>query len=168
MSAYIIPLFILVVIVAGFFRRVPVYGSFVTGVKGSLDLLLSIMPYFTVILIAVELFTASGLGAKLERLLEPVFTALGIPSELTQLVIIRPLSGNGSIAMLQTLMNEYGADSYIVRCGSVIVGASETTFYVATIYFSTVKEKKLRYAIPVCLAASLVGAVAACALCRIM
>ena len=168
MSAYIIPLFILVVIVVGFFRRVPVYGSFVTGVKGSLDLLLSIMPYFTVILIEVDLFTASGLGAKLERLIEPVFTALGIPSELTQLVIIRPLSGNGSMAMLQTLMNEYGADSYIVRCGSVIVGASETTFYVATIYFSTVKEKKLRYAIPVCLAASLVGAVAACALCRIM
>ena len=90
------------------------------------------------------------------------------PPQLTQLVVIRPLSGNGSIAVLQTLMDEYGADSYIVRCGSVIVGASETTFYVATIYFSTVKEKKLRYAVPVCLIASLAGAVAACALCRVI
>ena len=168
MSAYIIPLFILVVLVTGFCRRVPIYGSFVTGVKGSLQLLFSIMPYFTVILIAVQLFTASGLGAKTEQLLKPVFTALGIPPQLTQLVVIRPLSGNGSIAVLQTLMDEYGADSYIVRCGSVIVGASETTFYVATIYFSTVKEKKLRYAVPVCLIASLAGAVAACALCRVI
>lgn len=168
MSAYILPLFILAVIVVGFCKRVPVYGSFVAGVKGSLELLMSIMPYFTVILIAVELFTVSGLGGKLEELLTPLFNALGIPAELTQLVIIRPLSGNGSIAMLQTLMDKYGADSYIVRCGSVIVGASETTFYVATIYFSTVKEKKLRYAIPVCLIASLTGAVAACALCRMM
>ena len=168
MSAYIIPLFILVVIVAGFFRRGPVYGSFVTGVKGRLDLLLSIMPYFTVILIAVELFTASGLGAKLERLLEPVFTALGIPSELAQLVIIRPLSGNGSIAMLQTLMNEYGADSYIARCACVCYGSSETVFYISAVYFAGMKAKGLMKPIVISLFSALVATVLACALCKIM
>lgn len=168
MSAYILPLFILALIVAGFFKKVPIYGSFVAGVKGSLQLLLSIMPYFTTILIAIELFTASGLGEKLTQVLKPLFTAMGIPAELSQLVILRPLSGNGSIAALQTIIDEYGADSYIARCGSVIVGASETTFYVATIYFSTVKEYKLRYAIPVCLLASLIGAAGGCALCKIM
>lgn len=166
MSAYILPLFIVGVLIAGFAGRVPVYGSFVSGVKQALQLLLSVMPYFCAVLIAVELFTASGLAEKTQTALAPLLNALGIPPELAQLVVIRPLSGSGSTAVLRELIQTYGADSRIARCGCVMVGASETTFYMAAVYFSTVKERKLRYAIPVCLIASLAGAVAACALVR--
>lgn len=166
MSKYILPVFIIAVLIAGFIKKVPIYDSFVSGVRRSVDLLLSILPYFCTILIAVELFALSGLNKYLEKLLEPVFTALGIPPQLCELLIIRPLSGNGSIAMLQSMYMQYGADSYIARCASVIVGASETTFYIATVYFSTVKAHKLRYAIPVSLIASYVGAIAACFICR--
>ena len=166
MSKYILPVFIVGVIIVGFLKKVPVYDSFVSGVRQSMDLLISILPYFCTILIAVELFSLSGLNKYLEKLLEPVFTALGIPSQLCELLIIRPLSGNGSIALLQSLYLEHGADSYIARCASVIVGASDTTFYIATVYFSTVKAHKLRYAIPVSLIASYIGAVVACVVCR--
>lgn len=168
MSKYILPLFILAVIISGFFKKVPLYNSFVGGIKDSLDLLVSIMPYFCTILIAVELFSLSGLSAYMQKALSPLFTALGIPQELCDLMIIRPLSGNGSLAIVQNLIDTHGADSYIARCAAVIVGASETTFYIATVYFSTVKARKLRYAIPVCLIATYVGAIAACMLCKIM
>ena len=103
MSKYILPVFIVGVIIVGFLKKVPVYDSFVSGVRQSMDLLISILPYFCTILIAVELFSLSGLNKYLEKLLEPVFTALGIPSQLCELLIIRPLSGNGSIALLQSL-----------------------------------------------------------------
>lgn len=166
MSAYVLPLFIIFVLVVGFCKRVPVYGSFVSGVKQAIELLLSVMPYFCAILIAVELFSASGLAEKLQNALSPFFSALGIPPELTRLVIVRPLSGNGSLAILREMIEQYGADSYVVRCACAVAGAGETIFYVAAIYFSTVRESKLRYAVPVALIASLVGAVTACALVR--
>ena len=166
MSAYVLPLFIIFVLVVGFCKRVPVYGSFVSVVKQAIELLLSVMPYFCAILIAVELFSASGLAEKLQNALSPLFSALGIPPELTRLVIVRPLSGNGSLAILREMIEQYGADSYVARCACAVAGAGETIFYVAAIYFSTVRESKLRYAVPVALIASLVGAVTACALVR--
>lgn len=165
---YILPVFIIAVLIAGFVKKVGVYDSFVEGAKQSIELILSIFPYICAVLIAVELFELSGLNAYFARFLSPLFNVLGIPEELCELVIIRPLSGNGSLAILENIYKTYGADSYIARCGSVIVGASETVFYVATVYFSTTKVKKLRYAIPVALFSCYAGAVFACLLCKFM
>ena len=110
--------------------------------------------------------TVSAAGGHARVALSPLFSALGIPPELTRLVVVRPLSGNGSLAILGEMIEQYGADSYVARCACAVAGAGETTFYVAAIYFSTVRESKLRYAVPVALIASLVGAVTACALVR--
>ncbi|MCX4363882.1 MAG: spore maturation protein [Clostridia bacterium] len=168
MSKYILPVFIGLVILAAFIKKVPVYDNFVKGSKESISLILSIFPYICAVLIAVELFSLSGLNSYLAKIMSPVLTFLGIPDELCELLIIRPLSGNGSLALLEGIYKTHGVDSYVSRCASVIVGASETVFYVGTVYFSTTKVKRLRYAIPISLVACYVGAIMACLICRIM
>lgn len=168
MSKYILPVFIFLVIIIAFIKKVPVYDNFVKGSKESISLILSIFPYICAVLVAVELFSLSGLNAYLAKIMSPILTFLGIPEELCELLIIRPLSGNGSLAILEEIYKTHGADNYISRCASVIVGASETVFYVGTVYFSTTKVKKLRYAIPISLFACYFGAVMACLLCKFM
>lgn len=166
MSKYILPVFVICVLAVGFVKKVSVYNSFVEGAKQSVSLVLSVFPYICAVLIAVELFSASGLNSYLSRILAPLVRLLGIPEQLCELVVIRPLSGNGSLAVLEDIYGTYGPDSYIARCGSVIVGASETVFYIATVYFSATKVKKLRYAVPVSLFSCYLGAVVACLICR--
>ena len=87
---------------------------------------------------------------------------------MTEIILLVPLSGNGTIALLDGIFQKYGADSYIARCAAVIAGGSETIFYICAVYFSACKVKKLRYAIPVSLFCTLLGALIACALCRFM
>lgn len=166
MSAYILPIIILLLIIYGAIKRVGIYDCFTEGAKESAKLVFSIFPYIAAIYICIQLFKASGIGVMLAQFVSPVLSFIGIPYELTELIIIRPLSGSGSIALLEEIYGTYGADSYIARCASVIIGSSETVFYVAAVYFSTTKVKSLRFAIPVALFATFVGAVVSCLICR--
>lgn len=168
MSVYILPILIICLFFYAFFKKVNVYKSFVDGAKGAFSLCLDIFPYITAILIAVALFRASGLADLLVRGLNPIFTLLGIPSEVFQLVLLRPFTGSGSFALLNDIFATYGADSYIARCACCILGASETLFYVTTVYTSKTSIKKLYYAIPVGLLASIFGSMIACLLCRVL
>ena len=97
-----------------------------------------------------------------------MFLALGIPPEVSELVLLGPFTGSGSFALLNDIFATYGADSYISRCACAIMGSSETVFYVATVYFSQTKVRKLLYAIPCALIASLVAAIVSCLLCRVL
>ncbi|MDD4110529.1 MAG: spore maturation protein [Clostridia bacterium] len=144
------------------------YNIFVNGAKGAIDLVISIFPYIVAIMIAVALLRVSGITDLLTQWLAPAFNFLGIPTEVTELVLLRPFTGSGSFALLSEIYTQYGVDSYISRCASVIMGSSETVFYVATVYFSQTKVKRLLYAIPCALIASLVAAVISCLLCRVM
>ncbi len=96
MTKYILPIFIIAVLILGFVKKVQIYDSFTVGAKESLKLVFSIFPFICAILILVELFRVSGLADATARLMSPVLTFLGIPPELTELIVIRPLSGNGS------------------------------------------------------------------------
>ena len=163
MSIYILPVLFVALFLYGFFKKINTYDTFVKGAKGAISLVVSIFPFIACIMIAVALLRVSGVTAFLAQILTPVFTFLGIPPELCELVLLRPFTGSGSFALLDD-----GADSYISRCACVILGCSETIFYVATVYFSQTKVKKLYYAIPCALVASIIGAIVACLLCRVM
>lgn len=168
MTAYIIPIIFIFIFIYSLFKKVNTYDTFVKGAKGAIPLVVSIFPYIASIMIAVSLLRISGITTFLSSLLSPVFSFLGVPSELCELVLLRPFTGSGSLALLNDIFTTYGVDSYISRCASVIIGCSETIFYVTTVYLSKTKVKKLLYAIPVALIATLVGTIAACLLCRIM
>lgn len=166
MSIYILPILFLAIFVYSYFKKVNTYDTFVKGAKGAIPLVLDIFPFIATIMIAVALLRASGITSALASILCPVFNFLGIPSELTELILLRPFTGAGSYALLGDVLSTYGPDSYIARCACVILGCSETIFYVATVYFSQTKVKKLLYAIPVALVCAFVGAIVACLVCK--
>lgn len=166
MSVYILPILFLGIFVYSYFKKVNTYDTFVKGAKGAIPLVLGIFPFIATIMIAVALLRASGITNLLATALNPIFSFLGIPSELTELILLRPFTGAGSYGLLGDVLSTYGPDSYISRCACVILGCSETVFYVATVYFSQTKVKKLLYAIPVALICAMVGAIVACFVCR--
>ena len=168
MSAYIIPIIFIAIFCYSKYKKVNTYDTFVRGVKKSIPLVVDIFPYITAIMVAVALLRASGITALLANALSPIFNFLGVPTELIELVLLRPFTGSGSYALLNDVLVQYGADSYISRCACVILGCSETIFYVTTVYISQTKVKKLLYAIPIALVCATFGAVFACLLCKIM
>lgn len=168
MTAYIIPAIFIAIFCYAKSKRVPTYDTFVKGAKKALPLAFDIFPYIATIMIAVALLRESGATAMLANWLSPVFNFLGIPTQLVELVLLRPFTGSGSYALLNDVFLQYGADSYISRCACVILGCSETIFYVSAVYTSQTKVKKLLYAIPVALICALVGSVVACLLCKVI
>lgn len=165
---YVVPILLIAVLVTGLFKRVNVYDGFVLGARKSFDLTLSVFPYLAAIFIMVNALHASGLDVYVTKLLSPPFRLLGVPEEVVQLVLLRPFSGSGSLAILTDVYKQYGTDSYVGRCASVIMGSSETVFYVASVYFSGTRVRKTGWAIPIALFCNLLGAVTACLLCRII
>lgn len=168
MANYIIPIFIILVLIYSLFKKINAYDCFVSGARGAVDLCINTFPYLVAIFAVVELLSISGVSAILSNMMKPIFNVLGIPSELTEFLILRPFTGSGSVGMLANLFSIYGPDSYVSRCASIIMSCSETTFYVVAVYFSTTKIKKLKYIIPVCLLSSLIGSVLACLFCRLI
>lgn len=164
----IIPIIFLCSFAFAIFRKVRVYESFAEGIKSAIPLILSIFPYIAAITMLSKLLEISGLGSKIADFLSPVFTFTGIPEEIAPLLLVKPLSGSGGIAVLSEILEKYGADSYISRCACVIYGSSETIFYVGAVYFAGLKRKKLNIALLIALLSFLLSAVFACFLCRFL
>lgn len=99
-AAYLLPVLFLAVILVAAIRRVRVYDSFASGAAGALPLLKSLFPYIAAILVLSELFEASGLSQAFSKALSPLFSVVGIPSEISSLVLIKPFSGSGSLALV--------------------------------------------------------------------
>ncbi len=164
----IIPLVFLFSFTFALCRRVRVYDSFTEGVKGAIPLILSIFPYIAAVTMLSKLLEVSGLWNSLAGWLRPFFTFVGVPTELAPLVLIKPLSGSGSIAVLTEILDAQGVDSYIGRCACVIYGSSETIFYIGAVYFAGLKRKKLNAAVVIALVSFLTSVIFACFLCKFM
>ena len=167
MSVYILPAFIALNFLVGAIRRVPVFDAFIEGAKEAVTLAVHIFPYLAAVLIAVSLFKESGLSMLFAKAASPLFDLIGIPAELTELIVVRPMSGSGSIGLLAEIYRTCGADSYAARAASVIVGSSETVFYVAALYGGG-RVKKYKGAIGIALFATFAGTVISCLLCRFL
>lgn len=168
MSQYLLPIIIIMLLIYSVIKKVNSYNSFVVGAKSSFDLVVTSFPYLATIFVAVEIFNVSGLSVIFSDFVAPVFEFVGVPKELSQLVILKNFTGCGSLALLENIYITYGADSFFARAGSCIAGCSEAIFYVTAVYFSTTKVTKFRYAIPTSMFANFVGAIASCWLCRII
>jgi len=162
----LIPAIIAVVLFVALIKRVDAYNSFVKGAKGALPLMASLLPFIIAMFVAVELFRNSGLSAYLCKFLSPAFKLIGVPSEVCELVLIRPFSSNAGYVLLKDIFVKYGVDSYIGKCASVIMGSSDTIFYVSSIYFATTKVKKTLLTIPIALVCNVACCVLACFCCR--
>ena len=166
--ALIIPVIFIAVFVFAAIKKVNIYQSFTEGIEEAFKFTVSLLPCLAAVFMMCELFEVSHLSDALTNLLSPVFSFLGIPPELTKLVLIKPFSGSGSLAYLNGIIERYGADSYIVRCACVCFGSSETVFYISAVYFAGLKVKKLALPIVCVLVSTFASTVIACLVCRIM
>ena len=168
MSAYILPIIIIGLFVFANIKRVNTYETFVFGAKSSLKLVYDIFAFIVAIFMIIELFKVSGLSGKLSVIIAPVLNFFGVPSELTEIIIVKPFSGSGGLALLKEVFDTYGVDSYISKCACTILGSSETVFYVSTVCFAKTSVKKLGFAIPIALFCTFVSIVVGCFICRII
>ncbi len=164
---YVLPILILLLFTFSFYKKNNNYNTFVKGAQKSLTLIFEIFANIVAIFIIIELFKESGISNFLYTILSPILSFLGIPSELCELMVLKPFSGSGSLAILSDIFTRYGTDSYIGRCASVIVSSSETVFYVTSVYFSKTKVKNLGYAIPLALFVTILSGIFACLFCKI-
>lgn len=166
MTAYIVPVLFLIVLIVSLLKKKDAYSYFIDGSRSAIDLMVGVFPYLMTIMMCVEIFRRTGVSAAVASFVSPAFELFGLPGQLTELLLLRPLSGAGSLAVLDNIFATYGADTFIGRCASVIYGSSETAFYVSAIYLSQSKTRKLRYALPVALVSTFLGCIIGCFLLR--
>lgn len=138
-------------------QRIDVFAEFIEGAKEGLETVKDIFPSLLALVLAVGMFRASGGLELLCSIISPVTDALSFPPECTPLLIMRPFSGSGSIAIFENILCSCGADSYAGRVASVMLGSSETTFYTIAVYYAAAKVKKTRYTLPAAIAGDVTG-----------
>lgn len=160
-SNYIIPMMLLYILVYGKIHNVKVYDCFVEGAREGMKTAMRIFPYLLAIIMAVTILRSVNLLEYIIKFLSPVTRLLGIPGEVLPLVLIKPLSGSGALGIYAELLQKYGADSFIGRLASVIMGSTETIFYTITIYFGAVGIKKIRHTLWAAIIAEIVAVIVA-------
>ncbi|MCH5195989.1 MAG: spore maturation protein [Oscillospiraceae bacterium] len=155
MTDWIIPVLTVGVLIYAAIRKVDVFGAFCEGASEGLKTCADILPALVLLIVCVGMFRASGAVDALTKLLEPLCGAVSFPSEAVPLVILRPFSGSGAMAVYNEIAAANGADSFAERVAATLIGSSETTFYTIAVYFSAVKAKKTRYATAAALTADL-------------
>lgn len=138
-------------------RGVDVFSALTDGAKDGLSMMAGLFPSLVALLTAVYMLRACGILEALTSILSPLLQVLGIPAETAPLMLLRPFSGSGALAVASEIMTEYGADSLIGRTAAVMIGSTETTFYVIAVYFGAAGIKRSRQTVPAALSADLVG-----------
>ncbi|MBS1261985.1 MAG: Spore maturation protein B [Calditrichaeota bacterium] len=160
-GSWAIPAAIVIIAGIGALRGVKVYEVFVEGAKEGFNVGVRIIPYLVAILVAIGMFRASGALEGLVALLEPVLNTVGFPGEALPMALIRPLSGSGALGVMSELIETHGADSFIGRLASTMMGSTETTFYVLAVYLGSIGVRRSRHTLAACLIADAAGLVAA-------
>ncbi|WP_242846268.1 spore maturation protein [Anaeromassilibacillus senegalensis] len=153
LGIYAVPIMILLILLFGMIRRVPVFDAFVEGAKEGLASSFSILPTLVGLIMAVTMLKASGALDMIASFLAPVAQLLGLPANVMPLALIKPISGSGATALLTQIFESSGPDSFAGRVASVMAGSTETTFYCIAVYYGAVGIKKTRHTIPAALTA---------------
>ena len=159
MAGVIIPFIVLFVILYGFFKKVDLYDNFLVGVKEGLSMALKIFPTIFAMTVCINIMLKSNIINDVVNFISPVLDFLEFPRELVTLSIMRPISGNSSLIIMDNLLKTYGPDSFIGRTASIIQGSSDTTIYIIGLYFSSVGIKKIKYSLVVGLLADLMAVI---------
>lgn len=165
-SLCFIPAILTLIIGYGIYKRAPVYEQFAEGAKSGIRTAVDILPFIIAIFIGIEAIVSSGAMAFLEQLIAPVLNLVGIPEELTSMILLRPVSGSGSLALVEKIMETNGTDSLIGRAASVMVGSCETVFYVLALYFGVTAVKNIRHAFLAGMAGYIAGIFASVIICQ--
>jgi spore maturation protein B len=161
-SQWAIPALILTIVLAAARKRVPMYESFVTGAKEGFNVAVMIIPYLVAILFAIKIFVASGIFNDIKFGLTAVMNQIGLANyteslDLLPLALTKPLTGGGARGVMLEIFSLYGPDSFLGKTASIMMGSSETTFYILAVYCGAVHVKKIRHTLIACLCADAAG-----------
>lgn len=159
-SIWIIPAFILFVLLIAIWKRIPAYELFVEGGKEGINIAFSILPFLVGMIVSINILISSGALEAFINLISPILLHIGIPPEILPLALIRPISGTASLSMMTQIIDQHGPDSFLGRLASTMQGSTDTTLYILTVYFGAVGIKRMRYALKVGLLADLIGIIA--------
>ncbi len=167
-SLWTLPAIIVLILTMGLFKKVPLYETFTEGAKDGFKVSVTIIPYLVAIIVAISMFRASGIIEQIGVVCAPLLAKFNVPADTIPIMLVRSLSGSGALGIFSDIANHLGPDSYATKLAAVMVGSSETTFYVLAVYFGSVKITKLRYALLVGILADIIGIVAAVTVCNLM
>ncbi|TRX52646.1 hypothetical protein FNH22_21590 [Fulvivirga sp. M361] len=163
-STLIIFSLIISFLLLGLRNKINLYDTFIDGAKEGFQIAVKIIPFLIAILVGIGVFRASGAMDFLIEGIKMIVGATGFNTDFIDALptaIMKPLSGGAAKGMMVETMKTYGADSFTGRLSSMFRGATETTFYILTVYFGSVNIKKIRYAVKAGLIADLAGIIAA-------
>ena len=161
-----IPLIVIIIILIALVKKIDIFNEFIKGVKFGVNTVYGIFPSLLGLIVAIGVFRESGIMNSIMTVLKPVARIFNMPKEVLPLMILRPISGSASLAMVSDLMNTYGADSFIGRLASVIMGSTETIVYTLSIYLGCISIKKIKYTLLVALSVQLISIYIAVKCCR--
>lgn len=167
-SLWVLPALLIIILTVGIVKKVPIYEEFTDGAKDGFKVAINIIPYLVAIVVGISMLRASGAIEMCANFLAPILTKLHVPADTLPLMIVRSLSGSAALGVFSDIANNLGPDSYATKLAAVMVGSSETTFYVLAVYFGAVRISKIRYALIVGLLADIVGIIAAVSVCHMM
>jgi spore maturation protein B len=167
-SVYVIPVFLAVIIIAGYVKKVDIFSEFIKGAKENLQVSVDILPTLIALMLSIGMLRASGLLDLVQTVISPVINTLGFPAECVPLALIRPLSGSGALAVYEDILTQNGADSFAGRVASVLLGSTETTFYTITVYYGVTNIRKLRHTVPCAVAGDLTGFILSALMVRLL
>lgn len=148
LSNLVLPLIVLIVVVYGLYKKINIYDTFIEGAKESFDMSLQLFPCLLAMILAVNIFLKSNIIS--------IFNFISIvPKEIIPMILMRPISGSSSLAILTNIYSNLGPDTLAGTLASFIQGSTDTTFYIITLYFGSVGIKKIKYALWVGLLADL-------------
>ena len=145
LSVWSVPVFVSLVLTVGAARRVQVFDEFLLGAGDGLRTCIRVLPALVALMTALSMLRASGLIELLVSGIAPAARLIGIPPEIIPLALLRPISGSGSLVMLESIYSTYGADSLASQFASVLQSSTETTFYTITVYYGSAGVKRTRH-----------------------
>ncbi len=159
---------VLLFLLLGALRRVPVYEAFVDGAREGFEVAKNLLPYLVAMLCAVGVLRASGALDLLLDGLRQLVAIAGWDSRFVDalpVALVKPFSGSAARAMLIETMSSHGVDSFAALLAATVQGSTETTFYVLAVYFGAVGVQRARHAVPCALLADLAGVLASIGVC---
>lgn len=155
MTNFIIPIVVLTIIIHGIIKNIEIYDAFLEGVKEGLSMALKIFPPMFAMVISIDILVKSNILKDLTTIIAPVLNFLKFPKELLPISLMRPISGNSSLILMNEIFRTHSPDSTLGRIASVIQGSTDTTIYILGLYYSSIGIKKIKYSLIVGLLADL-------------
>lgn len=130
-------IYVLVIFLYANFKKIDLFDSFSNGIKKTFSVLPNLFINIFMILLAINVFLKS-------EIIDLILSFFNFREDIKLIlmqILLKPISWNSSLIMMNTILNQYGVDSNIGIFSSLIQASCDTTFYITFLYLSHVKIK---------------------------